>query len=58
MIKPRCLIEEEGTVALFPDGFVGHEKWFRGSRVDPDEQRSCCCSACGSLVMQPPGSAT
>jgi hypothetical protein len=39
MIEPGCLIDEEGTVRLFPDGFVGHGKWFRDSWLHPDEER-------------------
>jgi hypothetical protein len=39
MIEPGSLIVEEGTAPLFPDGFVGYGKRFRGSWLHPGEER-------------------
>jgi hypothetical protein len=39
MIEPGSLVDEEGTAPLFPGGFVGYGKWFRGSWPHPDEER-------------------
>jgi hypothetical protein len=34
------LIDGEARPPLFQGSFVGHEKWFRGPWVHPDEERA------------------